>query len=357
MNQHISFCVYYLLNDGYAAQAGASIYSLFEHNTDLPKLDTWLFTDHVDPDHLSRILRIGERFGRTIRTVQTEEIDRYLKERYQLDYERCGIGKQRLLLDRLFVESWLAGRYEYALYLDSDTIVQGSILPAFSRAGDHPLCAAIDIVPKEYKKAVGLQTQEPYLNSGVLVINLEKWQERRCEEKMADQVRTGYHQYWYCDQDPLNIVLHHENAGILPLQYNLFPIMSSFDYGNICFLMGRHCRYYSKDEYEAAKREPVVIHFVYMVQGRPWQAGNRNPYKTLWEEYVQKAGWTEWPCEDMPHTPKHRFRAAALKIAGKKGLAFACRLIHLYDSVFIFRQYRRAHAGAWAVQKGSVPRG
>ena len=64
-----------------------------------------------------------------------------------------------------------------ALYLDCDTIVNGSIRPMYeTELGNHLAGMVMEpTVYREMKESIGMEKDEPYYNSGVLLMDLEAW--------------------------------------------------------------------------------------------------------------------------------------------------------------------------------------
>lgn len=104
-----------------------------------------------------------------------------------------------------------------AIYLDSDMVIQsdlhelwardlqGRALAAVVNVGDLKLGSeSVDIDCEKQ----GLNPNDSYFNSGVLIMDLEKWRRHGLVEKILDNIRKYEGIYKYADQDGLNAVLH-----------------------------------------------------------------------------------------------------------------------------------------------------
>ncbi|MCZ0901634.1 glycosyl transferase family 8, partial [Microcoleus sp. HI-ES] len=91
---------------------------------------------------------------------------------------------------------------ERLIWLDSDTIVLGSLKPLWNLDFQTlPIAAAANTWgnPNNY------QDRNPYFNSGVLVYNMKLWEEEQLSEKLLQNART--HVWGDRDQGALNSVL------------------------------------------------------------------------------------------------------------------------------------------------------
>ena len=205
---------------------------------------------------------------------------------------------------RLFVGD-IFSKYDKIIYLDCDLIVNRDIKELFGvETKDHALAACLDtnIAHKmvasqnnekymakfrEYMRdTFGFYDTKNYFNSGVLVIDINKFQEVNLEYllELAQKNTEFYH-----DQNVLNIAFNY-NCLILPDTWNVQA----------------HIKYYPKyrqqlpiniialyDEYEQI---PAIIH--YTSQPKVWH----DPYKqwaNIWWEYARKTPFYEILLKDL----------------------------------------------------------
>lgn len=106
-------------------------------------------------------------------------------------------------------------RLGQALYLDCDVIVLGPIDELFDLdLGDAPVAAVRDSVVRR-NAALGMSPESPYLNSGVLVMNLERWRADRISQRVVDYTRDHPDTIAFVDQCGINAVL---DGGWMPLE-------------------------------------------------------------------------------------------------------------------------------------------
>ncbi|HFU3800093.1 TPA: glycosyltransferase [Streptococcus suis] len=170
---------------------------------------------------------------------------------------------------------------ERALYLDSDIIVRGDISDLFTLdLADSPLAAVNNLAPQGF--------YEEGFNSGVLLIDCQKWRAEQTAQKLLELTRE-HHLTAYGDQGILNM---HFKDRWLPLskEYNFMvgPDQMAHFHGNW-------------DYYQQAYSDPIIVHFT---AKKPWQHLNTNRYGKEWwfyyaiqwqdiqtRSYALKGGW------------------------------------------------------------------
>lgn len=94
------------------------------------------------------------------------------------------------------------------LYLDADTVVQDSIEPLLRvDLGQALIAGALDgksaWVDLQVRR-LGLPRTDPYLNSGVMIMNAALWRKERTLDRMLAWYATNRREIMFADQDVLN---------------------------------------------------------------------------------------------------------------------------------------------------------
>ena len=71
-------------------------------------------------------------------------------------------------------------------------------------------------------EVIGFDAGEPYFNSGMILIDMARWRERNCEQRVLDVLARWGHELPWMDQDALNIALRGE-VRFLDLVWNWQP--------------------------------------------------------------------------------------------------------------------------------------
>ena len=202
------------------------------------------------------------------------------KNPYEDAYEVRGISSGAYL--RLLLHLLLSG-VEKVLYLDVDILVRESLSPIWHMGLERNLLAAV-------KGPVNLQekwewnssrsywklldgARGGYINSGVLLMNLEEIRRRQLDEQWE---RRAEQKLYYQDQDILNITCQGAIA-YLPPKYNRLAYLEDKDFGQFVTE-----GIYTQEEEREALRSPAVIHYA---GDKPWKRYDTN-LGSLWWDYV-----------------------------------------------------------------------
>lgn len=149
---------------------------------------------------------------------------------------------------RLFCAFKLPKEVEKILYLDADMICTGDIAELYNIDFEDKMwvaCRDNGIKEKDLNR-LGLPLNYPYINSGMLLINVNKIRKMYTEKDMSKMIRDVYEVLIYPDQDFINKVFWND-IKIVENKYNLV----------------------AKDiRYKDLKEKPLIIH--YAGSAKPW---------------------------------------------------------------------------------------
>ncbi|ADY51602.1 glycosyl transferase family 8 [Pseudopedobacter saltans DSM 12145] len=171
---------------------------------------------------------------------------------------------------RLFIPYFLPATVKKALYLDVDMLVLTDISELWNTdIGDNiagavtdSICKTVNVGIKNYKD-LGLDGSENYFNSGLLLMDLEKWVKNNVSQKVITCVNENRDFATFSDQYGLNVVLHKQWAHIDPLW-----------------------NYYSNGDYP----KPHLIHFFHRKPFYSTYNYNKD-YQKLFYEYLNQTEW------------------------------------------------------------------
>lgn len=183
---------------------------------------------------------------------------------------------------RLLLPAILPAEIAKVLYLDSDTVVLTSIGPLFEE--DLEGCALMAVVDPSSAAMASHWSLDRYVNSGVMLLNLQRWREAghvgKCLEhglRYQDKVRYG-------DQCAINAVLAGE-IRLLPGQWNtpVWPGGGPVD-----------------------PQAAAILH--YITGDKPWQSWYRDPLARFYWQYLAASPWAG----AEPVAPRNRKEARLL---------------------------------------------
>lgn len=187
---------------------------------------------------------------------------------------------------------------ERLIYIDCDAVVTSSLRELWATKLDENYIAAVeDANGEKYVKKFKLNSKTKFFNSGMMLINCNKWKKDKIFSKALkiSMKRSGTR--WGYDQTILN-QLFEGNVKFLDLKWNLqyCPINIWPTYKNL-------------EEYNLAIQNPSIIHYV--GDFKPWKKGLGifNPKQNVYLKYLQKTvfaieDYNKWKMEDNLHSYK-----------------------------------------------------
>lgn len=194
---------------------------------------------------------------------------------------------------RLFSGSILPVQIDKILYIDCDIMFNGPIKGLFNLDLKNSLvCGVLDpLISSTYKKEINISVNEPYINAGVLLVSLCHWRREKLEQKFIDFLVANKGNVHHHDQGIINAVCANRKM-ILPPQFNVMS--NSFCYP-WKYLHGINNPFYTKEEYDRALTNPIIIHFTGAILGRPWIQGCTHPYNKKYIQYKCETVYKNMP--------------------------------------------------------------
>ena len=125
------------------------------------------------------------------------------------------------------------------------------------------------------------------INSGVMVIDLNKWREKNFSERINSIIMNRKGFFPQGDQGILDEAFNGD-FEILPLAYNLNSLSIEFSYHDLC-IYRKPQSYYSKESYNQAKLSPIIVHFTSsFLCDRPWIYDITSDYGQIWRRNEEK---------------------------------------------------------------------
>lgn len=283
--------ILYTCDNNFCWIMGISMISLFENNKDCHELNVYLLGDGISKDNCTILTEIALEYNRKFILIDVSDLN--------VPKSLCSNRWPKSAFTRMFSGELMPKDVKKILYLDCDIIVKDSIkeLLAFDTK-EFAVCAVKDCVSKYYKNKIGIDNKDSYINAGVLLLDLEKMRELSISKMMDDFVSRYSSSINYADQDILNGIFSGK-FGILPPQYDVMTLTCVYTYEQILQIR-RPSHYYSKEEFEYSRKNPVIIHYTTcMLNIRPWCESSRHPYAEEFEKYKAKSPWANRPKNEI----------------------------------------------------------
>ena len=280
--------IVYVANDRYTQHLAVSMYSLFDANMAAECVNVYVISTGITDGSRKRLESIASEFGRTLRILDLSDI----RERF--GYETHSGRFDISVMGRFFLGDILPHEQRF-LYLDCDTVVCASLERLYDKDLKGNICGAVmePTIYAQTKAMIGLGSDDMYFNSGVLLIDMDRWRGAGIDKALRDYYHGINGRSAFCDQDAINAVL---KGRILPLppRYNFFSNYYYYDYQSLVRL-DRNYAGFSQRAFCLAKAHPTIVH--YAGDERPWIRGSHNPYGRLYRQYQALTPWADAPQE------------------------------------------------------------
>ncbi|WP_405324984.1 glycosyltransferase family 8 protein [Methanobrevibacter sp.] len=277
-----SINVLFASDDNFAPYLGVAIYSFLKNNhQDFRKINIHILAKRISKENKTILEEIASPFGENnLIFIEDEGISKILGKKIQANRALSSFS-------RLFAASFLDETIEKVLYLDADSLILGSFKELWeTNIENYYVAGVLDVGPDYVKTAVGLSKDVNYINAGVLLINLKKWRNEDVESKFIDFLEKNNMQVYNNDQGIINATLN-DSILIVDPKFNLMSPFLEKDYDDVIKWNGLK-NYYDKETIENAIKNPVFLHFVHFINGRPWFKDTKHPCKDLYLKYASE---------------------------------------------------------------------
>lgn len=260
-------------DDNYCPHAGVVIASFVANNAGTH--DFYIVSDFISEDN-KRKLRVCAPTSH----FHFINIDKQQAELFPLGR---GMANQYVSIAtyyRLFALTLLPSNIERILYVDSDIVFLQNVSELYNERF-RPHCCLLALEESPIIATKGVQRLDypkeySYFNAGVLLLNMHNIRKKYDVDQAIKYASS--HTIIFHDQDILN-GLFHDTKVFFPLKYN---VLDSF------LIRNAHL----PQRYERQKADlfhPAILHFSGPL--KPWFKECRNPYKYLYDKYLELTPW------------------------------------------------------------------
>lgn len=275
--------IIYTCDNNFVWIMGISMISLFDNNRNCDDIHVYLLGDDISEDNRQSLTDIALMYHRSFTLINVPDLN--------IPEKLSSARWPKSAFTRMFAGELMPVEVTKAIYLDCDTIICGDIQGIYKYIkNDTAFCGVKDCVSKPYKAKIGITKEDSYINAGVLAINLIILRKHDIRKMITDFVDKYEHAISYADQDVLNGIFEGK-FGILPPQYDLMTIVNAYSFKELNMIRHPH-NYYSNNEIEDAKKNPLIIHYTTaMLNIRPWCENSNHSYAWIFEKYKAMSPW------------------------------------------------------------------
>lgn len=259
-------------DDNYARHMGIVALSVLANATEPERYNFYFLDAGIGTDNRDRIRTTVERYDACCHFI-TPDTSAY----GDIPLKRYGVAA----LFRLSLASLLPAEVARVIYLDCDVLafddlgklwqtdLQGHTVGAVTNLGGQPV------------ERLGIPDGD-YFNSGVLLIDMQRWREENIGEETLALMQRDTAQLVFPDQDGLNLVLQ-DRWKHLPLRWNQQPASYSMQE------KGRTERSLTPQQFDEAVADPGIVH--YLGRNKPWNYMTFHPLKENYWGYLSRSPW------------------------------------------------------------------
>ena len=292
-------------DDNYSQHLGVMLYSLFEHHINYNnKIDVFVIDGGISEENKIKIEDIGKEF---ITPIKFLKIDKKIYQNFKISHHL-----NHSIYYRISIPELLNSSTKKIIYVDCDLIFKEDISKLWEIDISECFMAAVE--DPKFNRYIDLQMpiNSKYFNTGVMLINLEKWRKNNISEKVRKFIKNNSEKIILWDQDGFNAILYNKWKE-LPPKWNQQTIM---------FEIGADETNFSKKEFMEAIKNPSIIH--YTTSSKPWQYTNEHPLKNEYYKYLKKTPWRKYSPPDRNFN--NILKRIAKKLLPKKMIDFLRRI-------------------------------
>lgn len=277
--------VVFASDDKFAEILGVALTSLYHHNDAI----VYILDSGIQEANKKKLESIATQYQqKELQWIEAKDISQELGMEVAVD--RGSLSQYA----RLFISSALPAKLERVIYLDCDVIIEQSLEDLWNLDMHGETIAALkDAFSKWYRMNIDLKPNDIMFNSGVMLIDLEKWKEKKVEERLLKFIERKNGRIQQGDQGALNAVLSKDVYCFEP-QFNSVTIFYDFSYSEMMTYRKPPKGYYSEAEIKEATEHPVIIHFTTsFLSKRPWVEGCHHRYLEKWNKYKEISPFAE----------------------------------------------------------------
>lgn len=182
---------------------------------------------------------------------------------------------------RIFAARYLPSEVDRVLYLDPDLVVNGDLRTLYETPLDDALFAAASHIKKMMHKIneirLSIDEESPYINSGVMLMNLALLRKEQKEEDVFRYIEEHKNVLLLPDQDVISGLYGSRILPLDPYRYNMTERLFALHLSSDAWL-----------DLEWVRKNSVIIH--YCGRNKPWKTGYVGQLDIFYKEVESKIG-------------------------------------------------------------------
>lgn len=266
-------------DQNYVVHLKTLIASIGENNIDIERIDIHILDGGISVESKQSISNMQQRYT-NMRFHYYPMDDNVLREKLgDITGDRSLSAFARILIPEIISA-------DKAFYFDVDAVVLSDLREFYGiDLEDYAIAGVMDANPISRHISVGLKVNDVYINTGVILWNLEKCRSICFSELCRKFIADHNYNVDAMDQGTINGVLG--ALGLIKIihpKYNAYTSLFQLKRSDILRIYKLE-NYYSDSEINEAKNSPVFVHYTPNMTTRPWIKHCTHPLKDKYWEY------------------------------------------------------------------------
>lgn len=297
--------VSYSCNNGYIPQTGISMISLFENNKNLDKINIFFISKDVSPENKLILKNICAKYGRNLVIYELRDLA------YDLKLTSTGRHIETIYAKIFF--SRING-LEKVLYIDSDTIINGSLSEFYNSDLTSYYMGMIETYTGEKAKSqLGMDKESSFFNDGVALVNVDYCRKNELINKCISVIKEFNGNPPILSEGVLNKVCEGHIKSLSP-KYNMMAGLYQLISLNPEYVSKK--THYSINELKESFTNPIIIHYLSGFYDRPWNRGCTHPLNDVYLKYKSISPWKDMPLKKGTLSLRLRLLGILLNLIG-----------------------------------------
>lgn len=265
-------------DEAYAPFLSVMIATLLEKTARKTPVRFLIIDDNLSKSSKEKLIQTANNFSDSA-TIQFVKVDEELYKDFLVSDHITTTAYFRISMPKLLAEE----NYRKLLYIDADTLVLDDISTLYqSSLEGKTIGAVIDPGQTKALQRLGVASEDYYFNSGVMAIDVKRWNQQKITEKTIDYLKNNADKIIFHDQDALNAVLYEDWHSFHP-RWNM---QSSLIFDKHPAPTEEY-----KQLYKEGREAPAIVHFT--GHDKPWNTLKNHPYQDLYMKRLNESIFNE----------------------------------------------------------------
>lgn len=200
-------CICFASDASYLPHFATALASIADKS---PQYDIFLFGEKLPENQHVKIMQFAEKLHLNLSVVYVDDTKLGAFD----ETDRI----TRATWIRVLIPQLISSEYQRMLYLDCDVVVVEPLDSLFNtEMGDFAVAAVLNGYSKvndSEKLRLDMPKEAPYFNTGVLLIDLARWQKRDYSDSILDYAKNNTDKLKFADQSAINFICRNDILSI-----------------------------------------------------------------------------------------------------------------------------------------------